>query len=139
MQVSGWNPGECALPLPSDLLAGTSRTGQGVPLPAMPSAPAPVSSNRFMRALDTWGLVTLIAAASIAQLGWTATGVGGHHDTSRPGLVACVFLQTNHKEPIRTGTKCNAIDGFCVVTLETACSEVGPVPYLGALTSTPTH
>lgn len=108
-------------------------------MPATPSTPAPVSSNRFVRVLDTWGLVALIAAASVAQLAWTATGASGNHDTSKPGHVACVFLQTGHREPIRTGTACNAIDGYCVISLEKTCSEVGPVPYLGALTSTPSH
>jgi len=89
-------------------------------------APGP---NLLERALDNWLLVALIVAASVGQLAWEATHRGGAHDSSHPGLIACVLLQTNQK-PLPVGTQCNAIDGFCEVTKDTTCSAVGPVPYV---------
>jgi len=94
---------------------------------ATPLAPA---RPWLVRALDDWLLLALIVAASVGQVVWESTHRGGKHDSSRPGHIACVFLQTNHVERLATGTKCNAINGFCVVAEDTTCSAVGPVPYI---------
>ena len=94
---------------------------------AIPLAP---DRAAFARALDDWLLVALIVAASLGQAVWEATHRGGKHDSSRPGRVACVFLQASHVERLATGTQCNAISGLCEVTRDTTCSAVGPVPYI---------
>lgn len=91
--------------------------------------------ERLVRALDTWLLVGLILAGSIAQLAWIAAGASAHHDTSRPGLPACVLLQSAVR--LTVGTECNAVRGYCRVTRETTCSAVGPEPYLGAGSAKP--
>ena len=94
---------------------------------ATPLTPARAA---LVRAVDDWLLLALIVAVSVGQLAWEATHRGGKHDSSRPGHVACVLLQINHVKPLATGTKCNAVNGFCEVTRDTTCSAVGPVPYI---------